>query len=64
MQQLISGGVLAPSFVVSYAHTDDDIDRTIEVVDRAARIYARALDDGLDSYLVGVPVKPVFRTFN
>ena len=64
MQELIRGAVLAPSFVVSYAHTDDDIDRTIEVVDRAAKIYARALEDGLDSYLVGVPVKPVFRTFN
>ena len=64
MQELIRGAVLAPSFVVSYSHTDDDIDRTIEVIDRAARIYARALEDGLDSYLVGVPVKPVFRTFN
>ena len=64
MQELIRGGVLAPSFVVSYAHTDDDIDRTIDAVDAAAETYARALEDGVDSYLVGPPVKPVFRTFN
>jgi len=64
MQELIRGGVLAPSFVVSYAHTDDDIDRTIEAVDHASEIYARALEDGVDSYLVGSPVKPVFRAFN
>jgi glutamate-1-semialdehyde 2,1-aminomutase len=64
MQELIRGGVLAPSFVVSYSHTDDDIDRTIEAADYGAEIYARALEDGVDSHLVGPPVKPVFRTFN
>lgn len=64
MQELIRGGVLAPSFVVSYSHSDDDIDRTIEAVDCAAEVYARALTDGVDSHLVGRPVKPVFRPFN
>jgi glutamate-1-semialdehyde 2,1-aminomutase len=64
MQQLIARGVLAPSFVVSYSHTDDDIDRTIEAVDCAAAIYARALDDGPLQHLEGRPVKPVFRPFN
>lgn len=64
MQELIRGGVLAPSFVVSYSHTDDDIDRTIEAVDGAAEIYARALEDGVEAHLVGRPVKPVFRPFN
>jgi glutamate-1-semialdehyde 2,1-aminomutase len=64
MQEMIASAVLAPSFVVSYAHTDDDIDRTIEAVDRAAGVYARALDDGVSAYLEGRPVKPVFRPYN
>ena len=64
MQELIRFGVLAPSFVVSYSHTDDDIDHTLEAVDHAAEVYARALEDGVDSFLVGRPVKPVFRAFN
>ena len=64
MQELIRGGVLAPSFVVSYAHSDDDIDRTIEVIEQAAETYAEALDRGTDPLLVGRPVKPVFRSFN
>lgn len=63
MQELIARGVLAPSFVVSYSHTDDDIDRTIEAVDGAAAVYARALADGPREYLKGRPVKPVFRPF-
>jgi glutamate-1-semialdehyde 2,1-aminomutase len=64
MQELIACGVLAPSFVVSYSHTDDDIDRTIEAVDCAAAAYAHALDYGALQYLKGQPVRPVFRTFN
>jgi len=64
MQELIRRGVLAPSFVVSYSHSDDDIDRTIEAVDGALETYRRALSDGVEPYLVGRPVKPVFRTHN
>ena len=64
MQELIRHGVLAPSFVVSAAHSDTDIDRTIDAVDQALRVYARALSDGVEHYLVGRPVKPVFRTSN
>lgn len=64
MQELIRRGVLAPSFVVSYSHSDEDIDRTIEAVDGALETYARALADGVDGLLIGRPLKPVFRTRN
>jgi len=64
LQELIRGGVLAPSFVVSFSHSDEDIDRTIEVVDCALSVYARALEDGVQRYLTGRPVKPVNRKFN
>jgi glutamate-1-semialdehyde 2,1-aminomutase len=60
LQELIARGVIAPSFVVSYAHGDDDIDRTIEAVDGALGVYARALTDGVERYLVGPPSRPVF----
>lgn len=64
LQELIQGGVIAPSFVVSYSHSDQDIDRTIEVVDKALGVYAKALQDGIDRYLAGRPVKPVNRRYN
>ncbi|MFL5500188.1 MAG: glutamate-1-semialdehyde 2,1-aminomutase [Gemmatimonadaceae bacterium] len=63
LQQLIANGVLAPSFVVSYSHSDNDIDRTIEAVDRAALVYVKALNDGPRCYIKGRSVKPVFRPF-
>jgi len=64
LQELIRRGVLAPSFIVSHSHTDDDIDRTIEAVDGALGVYRRALDEGVQGFLVGPAVKPVYRRFN
>jgi glutamate-1-semialdehyde 2,1-aminomutase len=64
LQELVKGGVLAPSFVVSYSHDDQAIDRTIDAVDRALGVYRRALEDGVDAHLVGPSVKPVYRRHN
>jgi len=63
LQELIQGGILAPSFVVSFSHSDEDVDRTIDVVDSALGVYARALKEGIHKYLRGRPVKPVNRTY-
>jgi len=60
LQELIARGVLAPSFVVSYSHTDQDIDRTIQAIDGALGVYALALNEGVEPYLVGPPTRLVF----
>ena len=64
LQELIRGGILAPSFVVSFSHSDDDIDRTIESVDQALGVYRKALENGVEKYLLGRPVKPVNRAYS
>ena len=64
MQELIRRGVIAPSFVVSFSHTDSDIERTAEAVYEAHVVYRKALDEGVEKYLEGRPVKPVNRRFN
>jgi glutamate-1-semialdehyde 2,1-aminomutase len=64
LQELLKRGVLAPSFVISYSHTDDDVDQTVEAVDGALEVYARALEDGVQHHLEGRSVKPVFRRHN
>ena len=63
LQELIGRGVLGPSFVVSAALSDADIELTVGAVDAALAVYRRALDEGVDRYLRGRPVKPVFRPF-
>ncbi|MFB7633187.1 glutamate-1-semialdehyde 2,1-aminomutase [Streptomyces sp. NPDC056149] len=62
LRQLLAGGVLAPSFVVSSALDDADIDRTVDVVAQACAVYRKALDAGDPTpWLAGRPVKPAFR---
>jgi glutamate-1-semialdehyde 2,1-aminomutase len=63
LQELMRRGVLAPSFVVSYSHTDETIDRTLEAIGDALMIYRQALEGGVDRFLSGRPVKPVFRRY-
>lgn len=64
LQETLKRGLLMPSLVLSYSHTDADIDRTIEGIGEALGVYRRALEDGVEKYLVGRPVKPVFRKFS
>ena len=63
MQEIIRRGVIGPSFVISYSHTDADVDRTIEVVGEALVVYKKALEEGVDKYLMGRSVKPVDRKY-
>jgi glutamate-1-semialdehyde 2,1-aminomutase len=63
LQELLRCGVLAPSFAVSYSHTDADIDHTLDVIDSALHVYRRALQDGVATLLQGRPVQSVFRRF-
>jgi len=64
LQETIRRGILAPSFVVSYSHSDADVEKTIEAVHAALVIYRKALTDGVEKYLEGRPVKPVARRYN
>jgi glutamate-1-semialdehyde 2,1-aminomutase len=62
LRRLLAGGVLAPSFVVSSALDDEDIDRTVDVVAQACAVYRKALDaTDPTPWLAGRAVKPVFR---
>jgi glutamate-1-semialdehyde 2,1-aminomutase len=60
LQETIRRGVLMPSLVVSYSHSNADVERTVEAVDGALEIYGRALEDGVERHLVGPPTRYVF----
>jgi glutamate-1-semialdehyde 2,1-aminomutase len=64
LQEVIQRGVIMPSLAVSYSHSDQDIDQTVEAIDGALEIYARALNDGVSKYLYGRPSQVVQRRFN
>ena len=64
LQELIKGGILAPSFVVSYSHGHEDIERTVNAAGQALLVYRKAIDEGVEKHLEGRPVQPVMRKYN
>lgn len=63
LQEMIKRGFIMPSLVVSYSHTDEDIAKTIDAIADALKVYKSALENGIEHYLVGRSVKPVFRKY-
>ena len=61
---MIKRGFLMPSLVVSYSHSDEDIDRTVDALRATLNVYRQALDGGIERLLEGRPVQPVFRPRN
>jgi glutamate-1-semialdehyde 2,1-aminomutase len=64
MQETLRRGLLLPSFIISNAHRPADVELTAERVHEALGVYRRALDEGIEKYLHGRPVKPVYRSHN
>jgi glutamate-1-semialdehyde 2,1-aminomutase len=63
-QEMIANGVLMPWIALAYRHTDEDFAFTERAVDAAFEIYERAIIEGVEKYLVGSVIKPVFRKYN
>jgi len=64
LQETVKRGILAPSLILSYSHTDDIIDQTVEIIHEALAVYRKALDEGVEKYLKSRPVQPVWRRYN
>lgn len=64
LQETIRRGILMTSLIVSYTHTDEDIDKTLDAIDQSLPIYKQALELGTDGLLVGPPSKVVYRKYN
>lgn len=63
-QEMIKRGVVMPWIAVSFAHGDAELEKTLNAFDGALSVYQNALESGLERFLVGDTVKPVFRKFN
>jgi glutamate-1-semialdehyde 2,1-aminomutase len=63
-QEMIRNGVLMPWIALSYRHGDAELVATERALSRTFAVYRRALEDGVEKYLQGPVIKPVFRKFN
>jgi glutamate-1-semialdehyde 2,1-aminomutase len=64
LQEMVRNGVLMTYISPSTAHGDAEISATLEAARKSFAVYARALNDGIDRFLEGPAVKPVFRSSN
>jgi glutamate-1-semialdehyde 2,1-aminomutase len=63
-QEMIKQGILMPWLAFSYRHGDEELAKTKYALEIALKVCASAIQDGVDKYLVGPAIKPVFRKFN
>jgi glutamate-1-semialdehyde 2,1-aminomutase len=62
MQEMIKRDVLFQgAFVPCYSHTRTDIENFATSFCETAKVYKKALEEGIEHYLVGEAAKPVFR---
>lgn len=64
MQELIKRQIFLSYITPSWSHTAAHVDQTLNAMNQAMAVYAKALNDGWETYLVGNPIKPVFRAKN
>jgi len=64
MQETMKRGLIMPSTIISYSHSDADVAETVEKIHEALVVYKKAIAEGIDKYLEGRSVQPVWRKYN
>jgi glutamate-1-semialdehyde 2,1-aminomutase len=63
-QEMIRRGVLMPWMAFSFRHGDAELRTTEDALRGALQVCAKAMTEGVGSYLSGPAIRPVFRRFN
>jgi len=64
VQEMLKYDVLMPWIAICYRHGDKELKITKEALLKAMAVIKLAIENGVDKYLVGEAIKPVFRKFN
>lgn len=63
-QELIKRGVLFQGiFCPHFSHTNEDVEHLLSAIDDSCSLYKKGLEEGFEKYLIGEPIKPVFRKY-
>ena len=63
-QEMVRQGVLMPWMAVAYRHGEIELQRTELALHEAMSVCARGVAEGVEKYLQGPEIKPVFRRYN
>jgi len=61
-QEMIKYGILFQGiFCPNFSHSETDVEQILEAMDESCKVYRKGLEEGFEKYLIGQPIKPVFR---
>lgn len=63
-QEMVKNNIIMPWIALSYSHQKMEFEKTLYAIDKALDIYGFALENGVENYLKGHTIKPVFRRYN
>ena len=63
-QEMIKNDVLMPWIALSYRHGEKELQITKQALEKTFEVYKLALENGVEKYLKGAVIKPVFRKHN
>jgi glutamate-1-semialdehyde 2,1-aminomutase len=63
-QEMIRNGVVIPWIALSYSHNEVEFNLTADALDASFAVFSKALENGVENYLKGPAIKPVFRKYN
>lgn len=63
-QEMVRQRILIPWVSNSYAHKKHELNMTLEAIQNSLETYKKALAEGINRYLRGKSIKPVFRKYN
>jgi len=64
IQEMLKAGVMMPWISIAYRHDAKELELTKTALEQALPVIKAATESGIDQFLNGEPVKPVFRQFN
>jgi len=63
-QELLKNGVMMPWVAISHSHGDEELELTANALSKAFATYKKAIEEGVEKYLEGPAIRPVFRRHN
>jgi glutamate-1-semialdehyde 2,1-aminomutase len=63
-QEMIKHGVMMPYIALCQAHGEKELELTLEATRKSLKLYKKALQEGVEKFLEGPSIKPVFRKYN
>jgi len=64
VQEMLKHGVLMPWVALCYSHGEEEITLALDAGRKSLEVFRQALESGIERYLDGRPIKPVFRKYN